>query len=60
MSQNMTENEWDFDLLKAFGYIERVVNSDFIRKLPILHHGCATCVELPSYIYTMVAPHLVA
>ena len=25
-----------------------------IRKLPILHHMCATCCELPSYIITMV------
>ena len=29
------------------------------RKLPILHHICATCSELPSYINTIVSsvPH---
>ena len=38
-------------MLKAFGYSERVVNSDvFFRKRPILHHTCATCSELPSFI----------
>ena len=52
MSQNMTENEWDFDLLKAFGYIESVVKSDFFfsQKRPILQHTCASCSELASYI----------
>ena len=44
-----------YELFKAFGYIERVVNSEiFCRKIPILHHTCATCYELPSYISTMV------
>ena len=31
----------DFDLLKAFGYIERVVEFDFFKKRPFLHHTCA-------------------
>ena len=40
-----------FYLLKAFGYIERVVRSDFFsRKRHILHHTCATCSKLPLYI----------
>ena len=38
----------NFDLLKAFVYIERVVKSDLFRKRPILLHTCATCSELPS------------
>ena len=43
-----------FDLLKAFGYIERVVKSEEKnRKRPISHHTCATCSELPSDISTM-------
>ena len=46
-------------MLKAFGYIERVVKSDFFRIRPILHHSCATCPELPSYISTMKLPFLI-
>ena len=41
-----------FDLSKAFGSIERVVKSKKVRKRPILHHACATCSELPSYLST--------
>ena len=38
-------------LLKAFGYIERVVKSDFFfRKRSLLLYMCATCSDLPSYI----------
>ena len=44
-----------FDLLKAFGYIDRVVKSDFFRKRPILLDMCATCFDLPSYISTFLA-----
>ena len=44
-----------FDLLKAFGYIERIVKSEKIkRKRPILHYTCAICSEMPSYISTMI------
>ena len=43
-----------YDLLNAFGYIERVVKPDFSRKRPIEHHTCATCSELQSYISTMI------
>ena len=40
-----------FDLLKAFGYIERVVKSETkFRKRSIFFYMCATCSELPSYI----------
>ena len=42
-----------FRLLKAFGYIERVVKSDLFRKLTTLHLTCVTCSELPSYVITM-------
>ena len=42
-----------FDLLKAFGYIKRVVKSDLFWKRPILYHRCTTCSELSSYITTM-------
>ena len=46
---------WYFDLLKAFGYIERVVKPTFfLQKRPILLYMCATCPELPSYISTIV------
>ena len=39
--------------LKAIGYIERVVNSDFfVWKRPNLLNMCATCTELPFYIST--------
>ena len=43
----------NFDLLKAFGSIEKVVKSDFffLENGFILHHSCATCSELPPYIY---------
>ena len=42
-------------MLKAFGYIERVVKSDlFSIKKPILHKTCAACSELPTYIRTMI------
>ena len=41
-------------MLKAFGYIDKVVKSDFFsRKIPILLHTCASCSELPSYIGNM-------
>ena len=44
-------------VLNAFGYIERVVKSEFFfRKRPILHHTCAKRSELPSYISTMTYP----
>ena len=44
-----------FDLLKAFGHIERVVKSEKKnRKKTILLHTCATCSEKPSYIKAMV------
>ena len=47
-----------FDMLKAFGLIERFVKSDFFsRKRPILLHTCVTCSELPSYISTMSTMH---
>ena len=47
----------NFDLLKAFGYIERVVKSDFyFGNYQILHHMCATFSELPYNISTMDAP----
>ena len=43
-----------FDLLKAFGYIEKFVKSDFFcLKRPILLHTCATCPESPSRKSTM-------
>ena len=49
----------DFDLLKAYDYIERVVASDFFfRKSPFLHHTCATCSEQPSHIKTMIYTHI--
>ena len=42
-------------MLKAFGYIERVVKSDFFfGKRPCFHHSCATWNEQPSNIKTMV------
>ena len=42
-----------YGLNHAFGYIERVVKSDFFsQKRPILLHKCATKSELPSYIRT--------
>ena len=45
----------EFDLKKAFGYIERVVKSDFyLGKYLFLHHACATRSEQPSNIKTMV------
>ena len=46
----------NFDLLKAFVYIKRVVKSDFFsfRKRPLSHQTCATCSELPTYISTMI------
>ena len=36
------------DLLKASAFIERILKSEcfFYRKLPILHHTCATCYHL--------------
>ena len=40
------------DLLKAFGYIERIVKF-LCRKRHILHHTCVTCSEPPSNISTM-------
>ena len=44
-----------FDLLKAFGYIERVLKSEFFSERPNLHHiSCATCSALPAYISTML------
>ena len=43
----------NFDLLKAFGYIERVVKSDFFFRV-FFYHACATCSDLPSYISPMV------
>ena len=44
--------------MKAFGYIERVVIFDFfLRKIPFLHHACATCFEQPSNIKAMVFVH---
>ena len=40
---------------EAFGFIERVVKSDFFfRKRPIFLHSGATCSELPSYINNVV------
>ena len=37
--------------MKAFGYIERAVKSDFfLGKYPFLQHACATCSEQPSNI----------
>ena len=43
------------DLLKAFGYIERVIKSDFFfEKRPCLHHTCAMLNEQPSSIKTML------
>ena len=45
------------DLLKACGYIEKVVKSViFFGNKNILHHTCATCSELPTHISTMCAP----
>ena len=42
-------------MLKAFGYIERVVKSDFFfGKRPCFHHSCATWNEQTSNIKTMV------
>ena len=48
----------NFDFLNAFGYIERVVKSDFfsLGKYLFLHHACATCSEQPSNIKTMHQP----
>ena len=44
----------NFDLIKAFGYIERVVKSDsFFGKYILSHYACATCSEQSSYIKTM-------
>ena len=45
--------EWirNFDLLKAFGYIERVVKSE---KTCFTSETCVSCSELPSYVSTMV------
>ena len=43
------------DILKAIGYIERVVKSEiFFRKRSILLHTCATCSELQFYISTVL------
>ena len=40
-----------FDQLNAFGYIERVIKSDFFsRKRLTFLHACAICSVLPSYI----------
>ena len=36
-----------------FGYIKKVVKSDFFTEKPILLDMCATCSKLPSYISTM-------
>ena len=41
--------------MKAFVYIERVLKSDFFQKFT-LHHTCASCSKLPSYISTMQLP----
>ena len=47
-----------FDLLKAFGYIDIVLKSDFfsLGKDLFYSYACATCPELPSYISTMIYP----
>ena len=51
---------WHFDLMKVFGYIERVVKSDFFfEKYLLLNQVCATCSEQPSYIKTMAEDLLV-
>ena len=44
--------------MKAFGYIERVVKSDFFRSENafFLHQTCVTCSEQPSHIKTMHSP----
>ena len=48
-------------LVKAFGYIKRVVKSDlFFGKRPCLHHTCATLNEQPSNIKTMSAMVMIA
>ena len=47
----------NLDLLKASGYIDRVVKSDFYRKNSILLHTRATFSGLPSDISTMVPTH---
>ena len=39
----------DFDLLKAFGYIESRRQIQFFRKRPILHQKCATSTILYKY-----------
>ena len=42
-----------FNLMKSFGYINSRQIRFFQEKLPILHHRCAKCSELPSYISAM-------
>ena len=52
------EKIMDFNLFKAFGYIERVGRSDFFlgKDLYFLLHMCAKGSELLSYISTLIAP----
>ena len=48
-----THNIRHFDLLKAFGYIERVVKSDFFRKKILFISYVRNVKEQPSNIKTM-------
>ena len=45
----------NFDLLKAYGYIERVVKFDFFSEKTYFTN-LAACSWLPSYISTMLGP----
>ena len=45
------ERNHSFNLLKVFVYRSR--KSKMIFKKGLIHHPCATCSELPSYMSTM-------